>query len=294
MSPKIKKLSWSQILDLVKTTFREFLKGESFMHGAALAYYAIFALVPIIYLAISSVGLILGQERIIEIIAYLMESNMGIKDVSTFTDLMYKWGIGSGGTLVMKIVGIVVLLFTSSAMFNSLRNSLNAFFDVEARASKNALIQGIVARGVSVGIMTILAIIVIVVYFAHSMLLSVGDQFLRDGGWLQTALILFLEHFTIIFINFLIFLFVFKYLHDGKMKWKIAFAGSIFTAILLYLGQLLINYYLTNFFFAADSGVVGTIFAILTWIFYTSQIIFLGAKFTAVYARKIGKPIEPK
>jgi len=83
-------------------------------------------------------------------------------------------------------------------------------------------------------------------------------------------------------------------LHDGKVKWKLAFGGSMFTAILLYLGQLLINYYLTNFFFAANSGIAGTLLAILTWIFYTSQIIFLGATFTASYAKFVGKPIVPK
>jgi membrane protein len=71
-------------------------------------------------------------------------------------------------------------------------------------------------------------------------------------------------------------------------------AGALFTAVLLYLGQLVINYYLANYFFAADSGVAGTLLAVLTWIFYTSQIIFLGAKYTSVYARMVGTPIKAK
>jgi membrane protein len=90
----------------------------------------------------------------------------------------------------------------------------------------------------------------------------------------------------------IIFVLIFKYLHDAIVPWKIALAGSVFTSILLYIGQLLIKYYLTNYFFARDGGLAGTILVILVWMYYSSHIIFLGAKFTAVYARKIGKPLQ--
>jgi membrane protein len=71
-------------------------------------------------------------------------------------------------------------------------------------------------------------------------------------------------------------------------------AGATATALLLYLGQLLIKYYLTNYFFAAEGGIAGTIFVLLAWVYYSAQIIFLGAKFTAVYATMVGSPIHLK
>ncbi|MEX1191233.1 MAG: YihY/virulence factor BrkB family protein [Brumimicrobium sp.] len=290
----IRKLSWAEVWELAKTSFGEFFKGDSFTHGAALAYYAIFALVPIIYLAIAGIGMFLGQEKIIEIVGFLMESKMGIEDVSTFTDLMYKWDIGSGGTVLLKVVGTAVLIFTSTAMFNSLRNSLNVFFNIQPNHRYNVVLESLLSRLVSFGIMALLAVIIIVVYFAQSVLIAFGNEFFSDGSFIQKTFLLVFEHFTIILVNFLIFAFIFKYLHDGVIRWKLAFGGSLFTAILLYLGQIIINYYLSNFFFAANSGIAGTLLAILTWIFYTSQIIFLGAKFTAVYARKVGRPITPK
>ena len=73
MSQKIRKLSWLEIWELTKTSFLEFFKGDSFTHGAALAYYAIFALIPILYLSITSIGLFLGQDRVIEIVSFFME-----------------------------------------------------------------------------------------------------------------------------------------------------------------------------------------------------------------------------
>lgn len=294
MSQKIRKLSWLEIWDLTKTSFKEFFKADSFTHGAALAYYAIFALIPILYLTITSIGAFLGQDKIIEVVSFLMESKMGISDVSSFTDLMYQWDIGTGGTFLLKIVGVFVLVFTSTAMFNSLRSSLNSFFDVKPINHYNVVIESLISRLISFGLLALFAVIVIVIYFAQSMLISLGTELLSDGSFGQKTFLLIFEHFTMILVNFALFAFIFKYLHDGKIKWKLALGGSLFTAILLYLGQLVINYYLSNFFFAANSGIAGTLLAILTWIFYTSQIIFLGAKFTAVYARKVGKPIIPK
>ena len=291
---KVRSLSWLEIWQMSKSSFTNFFKADSFTHGAALAYYAIFALVPIIYLALTSFGAIVGQDRIIEIVSYLMESNMGVEDVSSLTELMYQWDIGSGSSLVLRIVGIFVLIFTSTAMFNSLRNSLNSFFDIEPIHHYNVVLENLFTRLISFGMLTLFALIIIVVYFSQTVIMAFSSELFAEAGLVRRTMLFVLEHLSMILVNFLLFAFIFKYLHDGYLKWKLALGGSLFTAILLYLGQLLINYYLSNFFFAANSGIAGTLLAILTWIFYTSQIIFLGATFTATYAKKVGKPIVPK
>lgn len=291
---KGRSLTWSELLQLTKISFKEFFKGDSFMHGAALAYYTIFALVPIIYLAVTSFGLIMGQDQVIAIVGNLMEDNMGISEVSFFTDLMYKWEIGKGGSPFLQIVGIIFLIFISTAMFNSLSKSLNSFFGIVPVQHYNVVLEELVKRLLSFGLMAIFGAIVIIIYFAQSILVSVGTRLLSDGSFFQSVIFSILEHVSILTINFLVFTFVFKYLHDGIVRWKLAMAGALFTSILLYIGQLGVNYYLVNFFFAADSGVAGTLLAILTWIFYISQIIFLGAKYTSVYARMVGMPILPK
>jgi len=291
---KVRKLSWREVGELTKESILSFFKGDSFTHGAALAYYAIFALVPIIYLAITSFGIVVGQDRVVEIVGQLMESHMGIKDVSVFTDLMYQWKIGGGGSLALRIAGIVVLIFTSTAMFNSLRNSLNSFFEIEPIHHYNVVLESLVARLISFGMLALFGLIIILIYFGQTLLMTISSELFAESGNLRSLYLFLLEHISGILVNFVLFALVFKFLHDGYVKWKLALGGSLFTAILLYLGQLAVNYYLSNFFFAADSGIAGTLLAILTWIFYTSQIIFLGATFTAVYAKKVGKPIIPK
>src|SRR5690554_1270013 len=291
---KPRKLSWPEFLELTKTSFKEFFQGDSFMHGAALAYYAVFALVPILYLAITAFGKFVGQDRVIEIVGDLLEANMGITDVSAFTTLMYKWEIGAGGTPIIQLVGLIALIFTSTAMFNSLSKSLNSFLGVKLNKEKSALLQNLLKRLISFGFLALFGTVVIIVYFAQSIIIAVGTRVLSDGSPIQEFLYSLLEHVSIITINFVAFSFVFKYLHDGYVKWKLAATGAIFTAILLYFRQLVLNYYLANYFFAKNSGIAGTLLAVLTWIFYTSQIIFLGAKYMSVYARMVGMPIMSK
>jgi membrane protein len=99
------------------------------------------------------------------------------------------------------------------------------------------------------------------------------------------------QHALAILTNVLLFAVIFKYLNDGKVEWRMAFSGAIVTAVLLYLGQLLIKYYLKHYFFGSSIGVPGTILVMLAWMYYSSQIIFLGAKYIKVYAVKVGRPV---
>ncbi len=276
---------------LLKNSFVEFIRDKSFIHGASLAYYTIVALVPMLYLAFISIGKFLGQEALIEIVADVAKEQIGVDDVSWLVEALTLIDLGSG-SFVLQVVGIIILAFSASAIFSSLRTSLNVFFDVEVVEQRRSFFNGIIARGVSFLMLMLVAVVVIVFYFLETAFISFGAEFFGSGA--NTFFTSGFEHIASLLSNVIIFLFMFKYLHDGKIDWAIALRGSVFTATLVYLGQLLIKYYLINYFFAAGGGVAGTIMAILAWMFYSSQIIFLGAKITMVYARMIGRPILPK
>lgn len=294
MSQKsLRKLSWGEIIELCKTSFVEFINEKSFMHGAALAYYTIFALVPIIYLAIVTFGKVVGADTMIEIISSVLRSYVGIDDVTGITDFLEDLDLGKG-SFVLQIVGICVLIFSSTAIFNSLRNSMNEFFDIEPIKKRSAFLSTLISRGVSFALLSMFGLLVVLVYFGQTLFISLADSLIQESTgwhwfWMNAA-----EHGSVILTNCVLFAFIFKYLHDGKIRWKLAWGGAFYTAILLYLGQLLIKFYLVNFFFAKDGGIAGTLLVILAWMYYSSQIIFLGAKFIAVFARMVGKPIFAK
>lgn len=290
---QVRKLSWKEIFELSKTSMMEFFNADNFMHGAALAYYAIFALVPIVYLAITIFGSVVGEEVILEIIQDVLQQNIGITDVSGIMDFVAELNI-SQGNFVLKVVGIVVLLFSSTALLNALRNSINNFFGIVPKKNKNIVLQTLISRAVSFGILSLFGVCLILTYFTQTVIFSLTDQLIASGSGIRSTFYLIVEHGSLILVNVILFAFIFKYLHDGVVKWKLAWGGSLFTSILLYLGHLLIKYYLVNYFFAANVGFAGTLMVILTWMFYSSQIIFLGAKFTAVYAKMVGRPIIAK
>lgn len=291
-SKKIRKLSWSEIGQVVKTTFAEFFQEKSFFHGAALAYYAIFAMVPMVYLSLISFGQILGQENMLKVIDHILKNEVGLVDSSGIMSFLEKVNFEKG-SLVLNIVGIFALLLSSSALLASLRTSINEFYDIQVSFEnrKRLIFHNIGSRLINVVLLPVLGITIIVAYFGETVLLSLSSRLFGELDTFESFILTCLQHASAILTNFLLFSIIFKYLHDGKVYWKIAFSGAIITSILLYCGQLLIRYYLKHYFFGSSIGLPGTILILLAWMYYSSQIIFLGAKFTKVYAIKVGRPI---
>ncbi len=291
----IRHLSWAEIWLLIKTTFIQFFQEKSFLHGAALSYYSIFALVPLLYLAFATFGKIVGNAKMAVIIGNLLKEQVGIQDVSGILSFLNGLDMEKG-SFVANVVGIIALLISSTALLASLRGSINEFFDIERvyHSHKKMILAHLFSRLVSILLLTIMGIVAVAINFAQSILIHFGDKIFGGSDAIYGLFLNTLTHGLSILSSVVIFLFIFKFLHDGVVQWKLALAGALVTSILLYFGQLLIKYYLGNLFFAKDAGIAGTILILLVWMYYSSQIIFFGAKFTAVYGKMVGKTIHAK
>lgn len=295
-SPKgFRKLSWRQGIQVLKETFSGFIFGKGLFHGAALSYYTIFAMVPIIYLSIMTFGSVIGQKTMVEIITNILKEQVGIQDVSGIITFLETVNFEKG-SFILQITGIVTLLLSSTAILNSLRSSINSFFEIERKfeSKRKQFISGLLAKLLSIGLLGLIGAIVVITYFSQIILFSFTQKLFGNLEGFEAFLILFLKFGISILSNMLIFVFVFKYLHDGVVQWGQAWIGSFFTSILLYIGQVFIQYYLTHFFFAKDGGIAGVFLVILAYVYYSSQMIFIGAKFTSVYANISGNPIQVK
>jgi len=277
---------------MIKSTFVEFGQERSLMHGAALAYYAMLALVPILYLTVTFVGKLVGEAVVIEEIGFMLRDNVGLKDPSGILAFLKEVDFLSGSWLV-ETMGVIALMFSCTVIFNSLKGSINEFYDIghSKKEKKNLLISTVLSRLISLGFIIGITLFFILLYFAEPILLSLGNKLFKGVEMLDFLFSFILSHVVPILTNMFIFSFIFKFLHDGKVLWKAAFRGAFLTSILLYFGQLLIKYYLTYFFFGASGGVAGAMLIILVWVYYSSQIIFFGAKYIAVYSKMIGEDI---
>jgi membrane protein len=128
----------------------------------------------------------------------------------------------------------------------------------------------------------------------HSVGFTLLHSLLGSSSDIQRIFFSILDFSFSVLLNYIIFLLIFKFLNNGKVTWRVASMGAIVTAVLLFLGQLLIKYYLLNMFVLGTAGIAGSLFIFMAWVHYSSQIIFVGAKFTFTFSKKIGSPIVSK
>lgn len=289
---KRRKLSWFELWEVLKETFTGFFAVQGLHHGAALAYYALFALIPLLYLTVSVFGRIIGRDTMIDIISFFMKNQIGINDVSGIISIVDLLNLDKGN-LVMDVVGVMTLLVACSALMVMMKTSMNKYLGIVPNSTsvKRAVLEDLLFRLISIVMIAGFTLVIVVIYFAQLFAVSLGDQWFGDAEVVHWLLSSLARHGLSILSNLLIFTFIFRYVHDGIVKWRLALYGAIVTSIILYLSQLGIKYYLVNFFFAANGGIAGSLLIIMVWVFYSSLIIFMGAKFTAVYAAKTGQPI---
>ena len=175
---KVYHLKVGEIPGLIKESVSDFANEKSFFHGAALAYYAVFALVPILYLCTVYLGKIVGHDLMIQIVGELLQKEVGIKDVSGILEFMNTLDFNKSNYF-MEFLGFVLLLVTGSAFIVCLRHSINDFFDLEINyeSRKHKLVQNILIRLFSMLFVTVVTIGFILFYFSQTIILSLSNRF---------------------------------------------------------------------------------------------------------------------
>jgi membrane protein len=272
---------------------KEYVQEGAFHHGAALAYYTLFAFIPIIYLTTSIYGRIIGQDNMRQIVSSLLQSGLGLQDSGTLLQLVE--GISfEKPNFFLELVSIGILLYTCSAFMISLKRSLNEFFNVakKSREESNFFMEIIGFRFVGVLLLAVFALVIILFYFLQVFIFSALTNWLHwNNGFVDFSLQVLQVVLTLV-SNVLIFLLIFKYMHNAKVSWRVARDGAIATALLLYLSQWLIGYYLHHYFIMGKLGVANSIFIMLAWIHYSAQIVFFGAQFTFHIGKVLNERIQ--
>jgi membrane protein len=272
---------------------KEYVQEGAFHHGAALAYYTLFAFIPIIYLTTSIYGRIIGQDNMRQIVSSLLQSGLGLQDSGTILQLVE--GISfEKPNFFLELVSIGILLYTCSAFMISLKRSLNEFFNVakKSREESNLFMEIIGFRFVGILLLAVFALVIILFYFLQVFIFSALTNWLHwNNGFVDFSLQVLQVVLTLV-SNVLIFLLIFKYMHNAKVSWRVARDGAIATALLLYLSQWLIGYYLHHYFVMGKLGVANSIFIMLAWIHYSAQIVFFGAQFTFHIGKVLNERIQ--
>ena len=253
--------------------------------GAALAFYTLFSLAPILILAIAVAGHFFGieaaQGRMISEVRYLVGPN-GAHAVQALLSSTRDPAAGFWATALASLL----LLVGATSVFTELKGSLDELWGVEKSklSAFNVLLR---TRLLSFGLVMVLAFLLLI-----SLVVSAGLSMLENyvGGVLSSSATLFSVMSFLISFSVIASLFavVYKMLPDAPLSWHDVTMGALFTAGLFTLGKYLIGLYLGNSAVASGFGAAGSIIALLLWVYYSAQIFFLGAEFTRQYALRFG------
>jgi len=275
---------------IIMATFMGFIDDNGLKLSASLAYYTIFSIAPLLVLILALISLFLKDELHRQMVYVQLQHYMGVQASDQMKNIIKSQAIYSkSGPAV--IIGGAILLLGASSMFVEIQESLNIIWRVRAKPKKSwlKLIQN---RFLSFSLIASLGFLLLVSLVINILVNALSDKI--HHFFPGVTVIIFLINFGITFIVItVLFGIVFKVLPDVKITWKDVRSGAIFTAVLFILGQYLIGLYIQYFANSSTYGAAGSLIVILTWIYYTAAILYMGAEFTQVYAEAVGSKIEP-
>lgn len=291
ISPVALTFYWS----ILKEAFMAFGKKELMIRSAALSYYTIFSLPPLLLVLLQTTSIFYDQSTIRETIFGQLSDYFGRESATTLSQTIENIGLleQEGWSLVIGIAGV---LFTATTVFVTIQGTLNKIFVSEDESEELGWWSLIRGRLVGLALLLSIAFVLLVSLTTQAILTRFIDQLAIILPGISAIILLIISLILPLLITGLLFALIFKYLPDRSVNWEIARTGAIITTLLFHLGQYGITYYigLTNTGNMYDAA--GSTMVVMVWIFYASAIFYFGALFTAIYNRKMErlKEVEPK
>ncbi len=285
------RLLVKDIWGMLKQTFSDFIDFKILRMSAALAYYTIFSLAPMLILILGLCNLFLAKEAVEGKLFIQIKSFVGQEAALQIQDVI-KNASASGNNVLASVIGVVTLLLAATGIFTEIQDSINFIWRLKVKP-KRGWLKLIVNRALSFSMIVSLGFVLLVSLVINA-LLNFFSQTLVEM-FPQTAVYLAFvmnQLLTFIVISFL-FGIIFKVLPDAKIMWRDVRAGAFTTALLFMVGKFAISYYLGKSKISSSYGAAGSIIIILTWVYYSSIILYLGAAFTRAYAQYRGRNIYP-
>ena len=286
-----KKNVLKKIGNLFKKTFSAFIDDNAMKLSAALSYYTIFSLPPLLIIIISLSGIFFGADavrgEIFGQINGLVGNDAAMQIQETIKNVKF-----SNSNTFFTIIGIIILLIGASGVFSEIQTSINYIWGIQAKP-KRGLIKFLYNRLMSFSMIGSVGFLLLVGLIINS-LMDVLNKRLATYFPQDTIYLFYAINLLIVFIIItLLFTVIFKTLPDGKVVLRDCIIGASFTAFLFMIGKFAIGFYLGRFNVGSIYGAAGSIILILVWVYYSAIILYFGAEFTKVYADTHGKKIIP-
>lgn len=282
-------MRWSDAGRLLKDTFTAWSEDKASRLGAAVAYYTVFSLAPLLVIVIAVAGLAFGERAVRGEIIGQIQGTVGHGDAQLIQSMVASAHKPSTG-IIAAVLGVATLLLGATGLFGELQDALNTIWKVAPK--QRGILTQVRARLVSFGMVIGIAFVLLVSLVISAGVSAVG-QFI--GGVLPVPeIVLQVINFAISFgIVILLFAMMYKVLPDVEIAWRDVWIGAAVTSLLFTVGKLLIGLYLGHSGVASTYGAAGSLVMLLLWVYYSAQILFFGAEFTHVYTSRFGSHARP-
>jgi membrane protein len=280
------KLLW----EVLKEAASEWSSDKASRLAAALSYYTIFSIAPLLLISIAVAGFVFGREAAANEIYLQLRGlfgDSGAQAIQAMVEAADKTGTG----VLATVLGLATLLFGASGAFGQLQDALNTIWEVKPKPGQG--IKGIVRlRALSFSMVLVIAFMLLVSLVLSAALAALG-KFLGDALPIPAAVMQTANTILGFGIISLLFALIFKVLPDIRIAWRDVWIGAMFTALLFSIGRLLIGLYLGRSSVTSSYGAAGSLVVILLWVYYSSQILLFGAEFTKSYSVRMGSRYRP-
>ncbi|HEX6588562.1 MAG TPA: YihY/virulence factor BrkB family protein [Longimicrobiales bacterium] len=283
------------MIQLLKETFREFKEDEATRVAAALSYYTIFALPPLLVLLITIAGAIWEPSDVQGRIEAQISALLGAEGASGVRAMLENANRPGSGGVLPTILGIAGLLFGATGAFIQLQSALNTAWDVKPDPAQGGIRNFITKRLLSLGMILGVGFLVLVSLALSAVLSAAGssiERFLPEA--LSGPLLFAFNAILSLAVITLLFAAIYKVLPDVVIRWREVWIGAVVTAVLFVIGKFAIGLYIGQSDPGSAYGAAGSLAVILVWVYYASIIVLLGAEFTQVWARRRGVEIVPE
>ena len=285
---------WADAGSFLKKVFSEFGEDDCPSMAAALAYYIVFSLAPVLLLVTAIAGLFLTPHEASRAIQEQFQYLIGAQGAEQIATVMQNAQSDGGRGVVAKIVGIAAVVFGATGVMVQLQAALNRAWGVKPNPHQG--IRGFVLkRMLSFAMILGIAFLLLV-----SLVLSaVATAIAKSATWLipdgLSGPAMSVVDFSVSFLVIaLLFAAIYKILPDARIRWRDVAVGSVVTALLFSVGKLLIGLYLGNSDVGSTYGAASSLAILFVWVYYSSMIVLLGAEFTQVWTTRFGAGLEPE
>ncbi len=275
----------------LKNAFSSFLDNNVLMLAAALSYYTVFAIGPLLLIIISILGFFFERSAVEGEIFSQLSGLVGPQTAQTIEDIM-KGAQDTGTGAISLIIGTLLLVVSASGVFGQLKLALNQIWNIEPKPGRG--IVGLLRERIfSFGMVVVIAFLLgvsLIATSAVSVLATYFNQVLPAPEWLLQGINTFISFWVIL----VLFALVYRVLPDVKPQWKLVWSGATIAALLFTIGKTIIGIYIGNSATASTYGAASSLVILLLWVYYSSSIVFYGAEYVKVTAAQKGVsvPVE--